>query len=203
MKALPLIWNDPEKYQNHIVMVGTFHLICAYLKMVGKKLAGSGLGDVLLESGLIGSGSVHGVLSGIHYERAMQCHTILLESLERLLLDQFHERENEDSLFASLPEETRDKIDNLKLSQSKHAMGELMSDNLFLAYIRKYMVFKKSARDGAVGKTAQFWMSYMDHILLVLALIRAVKTNAFKLYAECLNMMADISAVCRMPSYGG
>ena len=62
MKALSSIWNDPDKYKNHIVMVGTFHLVCAYFKMVGKKMTGSGL-SVLLEPELIGSGSVHGVLS--------------------------------------------------------------------------------------------------------------------------------------------
>ena len=32
----------------------------------------------------------------------------------------------------------------------------------------------------------------MDHIWLVLSLIRAVKTNDFNLYAECLHLMADI-----------
>ena len=62
MKALPLVWNDPEKYKNHIVMVGTLHLVFAYFKMVGKKMAGSGLSDVFLEAGLIGSGSVHETL---------------------------------------------------------------------------------------------------------------------------------------------
>ena len=62
MKALPLIWNNPDKYKNHIVIVGTFHLVCAYFKMVGKKMADSWLSDVLLEAGLIGSGSVHGYL---------------------------------------------------------------------------------------------------------------------------------------------
>ena len=52
-------------------MVGAFHLVCAYFKMVGKKMAGSGLFDVLLEAGLVGSDSVHGVLIGKHYERAI------------------------------------------------------------------------------------------------------------------------------------
>ena len=192
MKALPLIWNVPDKYKNHIVMVGTFHLVCAYFKMVGKKMAGSGLSDVLLEAGLIGSGSVHGVLSGKHYERAMHCHKILLESLERILLDKFLEQENEDVIFSSLPEGTRDKINTLIYSQTKYTMDDLMSDERFITYIRKYTEFKKSVRDGVLGKTAQFWMSYMDHIWLVLSLIRAVKTNDFNLYAECLHLMADI-----------
>ena len=34
-------------------MIGSFHLICAYLKMIGKKMNESGLADVLLEAGLI------------------------------------------------------------------------------------------------------------------------------------------------------
>ena len=159
MKALPLIWNDPDKYKNHIVMVGTFHLVCAYFKMVGKKMAGSGLSDVLLEAGLIGSGSVHGVLSGKHYERAMHCHKILQESLERILLDKFLEQENEDVIFASLPEGTRD--NTLIYFQTKYTMDDLMSDEGFITYIRKYTEFKKRVRDGVLRKTAQFWMSYM------------------------------------------
>ena len=131
MKALPLIWNDPDKYKNHIVMVGTFHLVCAYFKMVGKKMAGSVLSD-LLEAGLIGPGSVHGVLSGKHYERAMHCHKILLESLERILMDKFLEQENEDVIFASLPEGTRDKINTFIYSQTKYTMDDLMSDEGFI-----------------------------------------------------------------------
>ena len=47
MKAYPLIWNQPDKYRKHNIMVGTFHLVGVYLKMIGKKMAGSGLSDVL------------------------------------------------------------------------------------------------------------------------------------------------------------
>ena len=32
MKAFPLIWTF--KYENHILMIGTFHAMCAYLIMV-------------------------------------------------------------------------------------------------------------------------------------------------------------------------
>ena len=43
----------------------------------------------------------------------MHCHKILLKSLERILLDKFLEQENEDVIFARLPEGTRDKINTL------------------------------------------------------------------------------------------
>jgi len=60
MKAYPLTWNAPEKYENHIILTGTFHLVCAYMRVLGKKMAGSGLADVLMEVGLISAGSLVG-----------------------------------------------------------------------------------------------------------------------------------------------
>ena len=64
MKAYPLIWNQPQRFEKHIILIGTFHLVCAHLKMIGKKMTGSGLSDVLLEAELITSGSMKGVESG-------------------------------------------------------------------------------------------------------------------------------------------
>ena len=68
MKAYPLVWNNLTEYERHIVMIGTFYVTCVYLKMVGKKIAGSGLSDVLLEVGLTVSGSLNGVLKGKNYD---------------------------------------------------------------------------------------------------------------------------------------
>ncbi len=78
MKAYPLIWNQPQRFEKHIVLIGTFHLVCAYLKMIGKKMNGSGLSDVLLEADLITSGSLKGVESGKQYDRALHCHKSML-----------------------------------------------------------------------------------------------------------------------------
>jgi hypothetical protein len=89
MKAYPIIWNQPKRFEDHIIMIGTFHVVCAYFKMIGKKMEGTGLSDILLEASLIGSGSVTGVMTGKHYSRAMHCHKILLEALERLLFEEF------------------------------------------------------------------------------------------------------------------
>ena len=72
-------------------MIGTFHLICAYLKMVGKEMAGSGFSDILLEAGLISPDSIEGVLKGKHYEKAMNCHNVMMECLEQLLMEKFLE----------------------------------------------------------------------------------------------------------------
>ena len=39
-----------EQYQKYILLIGTFHLVCAYMETIGKKLDGSGLADILLKS---------------------------------------------------------------------------------------------------------------------------------------------------------
>ena len=43
MKTYPLVWNQPECYQLHIIVLVTFHLACTYMKMTSKKMIGSGL----------------------------------------------------------------------------------------------------------------------------------------------------------------
>ncbi|MCG7882443.1 MAG: hypothetical protein JAY96_12745 [Candidatus Thiodiazotropha endolucinida] len=192
MKAFPLIWNNPQKYANHIVMIGTFHLVCAYLKMLGKKMAGSGLSDVMLEAGLIGTGSIQGVLTGKHYERAMHCHKIVLESLERLLLEQFLVQRDSNQLLDTLPEAAQLKVQNLIHLPSKDTLEETVKDDAVHSYITEYCQYREKVHSGELGKTAQFWIAYMEHVWLVLCLIKAVKTNNFLLYAECLNMMADL-----------
>ena len=45
-------------------MMGSFHLICAYLKIIGKKRNYSRLADVLLEAGVITVGFMNGVIFG-------------------------------------------------------------------------------------------------------------------------------------------
>ena len=105
MKAYSLVWNYPNRYENNIIMIGTFHLACSYLKMIGKKMECSGLSDILLEAGLISPGSLSGVPSGKSYARAIHCHKVMVESLERLLLEQFTEKT--EVCFVDIPQASK------------------------------------------------------------------------------------------------
>ena len=53
MKAYPLLWQYPQFYKDHIVLMGSFHTVCAYLRVIGKKVTGSGFEDILSEAALI------------------------------------------------------------------------------------------------------------------------------------------------------
>ena len=101
------------RYKKHIVMIGTFHGVGAYLKMLGEKMQGTGLGDILIEAGLITSGSLQGVLAGKQYSRAMTCHKAMLEALERFLLAEFLVTTNRSSLLDRLEDEQSDLMQEL------------------------------------------------------------------------------------------
>ena len=192
MKAYPLVWNYPNRYAKHIILIGTFHLTCAYFRMIGKKMDACGLSDVLFEAGLVGSGTIYGVLSGKNYSRAMVCHKTVLESLERLLLKQFLEERGETKLFENLPEGAKEKLNKINQSLTKKTLEECINDPDIIEYIQKYCQFQEEVANGRLGKTAQFWMTYMNAVWLVLQLHEAVKRNDFLLYAECIFLMPNL-----------
>ena len=61
-KALEVLWQNKDQFQRLVVRLGSFHTICAFLAAIGKRFGDAGLADVLMESGIVASGSVAGVI---------------------------------------------------------------------------------------------------------------------------------------------
>ena len=72
MKLMPVIWQE-DRYEACIVLIGSFHTIMNDMKMIGKKMAGSGYDDLLIESGLTTPGGLNGVIkvSGSNYNKSL------------------------------------------------------------------------------------------------------------------------------------
>jgi hypothetical protein len=75
-KALKVIWKRKVEFITFVVRMGSFHIICTFLAVLGKRFGESDLQDLLIESGLVGSGSVNGVLQGKHYNRGVRTHKV-------------------------------------------------------------------------------------------------------------------------------
>ena len=73
-KALEVLWQNNDQFQRLVVRIGSFHTICAFLAAIGKRFGDAGLADVLVESGIVASGS--GVIEGRHYNRAVRTHKV-------------------------------------------------------------------------------------------------------------------------------
>ena len=49
--------------------MGACHIACSLLAVIGKRFRDAGLEDIIIESEIIGIGSVNGALFGKHYNR--------------------------------------------------------------------------------------------------------------------------------------
>ena len=147
-------------------------------------MQGSGFADILLEATLISSGSLQGVMSGKNYSRAIRCHKVLFESLYRLLARKFLDKEGHVSLFKDTSEEVKNAIEDLENNPSTENLDNFLELNEVC--VTEFNEFCEKTRHGYCGKTGQFWMAYMDHVSLVLSLMRAVKYNDFELYGFCI-----------------
>ena len=83
-KALEVMWRSHDDFSRVVVRLGEFHTACMFMAVIGKRFGDAGLNDILIEASLVGSGSVNGVINGKHYNRALRCHKVVLEALERI-----------------------------------------------------------------------------------------------------------------------
>lgn len=93
-KAYAIIWQNPVNYSDVIIRLGVFHTLCSAFGTIGKRMSGSGISEVIIESGICASGSINKVMTGKHYNRALRVHKLVLEALEMLLLE-FYEKSSD------------------------------------------------------------------------------------------------------------
>ena len=70
--------------------MSSFHLTCAFMGALGKKMRCSGFEEVLIESGICASGLIEQVLTGKHCNHALCVHKVVYKALERILLHVYY-----------------------------------------------------------------------------------------------------------------
>lgn len=195
--AYSLVWQHKQLYSDVIIHLGVFHVICAYLKAIGKMMCGSGFEEIVIDSRICASGSIEKVMKGKHYNRSLRVHKAVLESLERLLFRAFQQHADFGPIIRKAKKELKEIVMNLcsdacEISDSNNSLQELA---------QKYFMFKEDVRQGKLGKTSQFWMFYMDTVWTVLQCLRATKTNDLDLHILCLEKMCPLFFSMDHPNY--
>ena len=141
-------------------------------------MLGSGYKEILFEAQLVTSGSMRGVLTGKAYAKALFCLKVVCEAMERLLIESFCEEEN-------IPISEPAVLLNLVKSCSRENLDAALKDPSVLNLMGRYQLYEKSILQGHLGKTAAFWMSFINHCHLVFMLLYSVKTNNLELFHQC------------------
>ena len=81
---------------------------------------------------------------------------------------------------------------NVILDLSHQKLDAAVQDVSTSFLIKGYEEFQSKVRNGHLGKTGKFWISFMDNAKLVFLLTYAVKTNNRKLFHKCNGDMANL-----------
>ena len=194
MKALLLIWHNPDLYHNHVVSPGSFHTVMNYLGVLtNRKCSGSGYAEILVESGLVTNGRLDAVLRVKAYAKALFCVKCVAEGLERLLLEKFFEEESIN--FGSSNLQTF--IDHI----SGQNITMLLDDSTFKDLLDKWIRYENEVRNGKLGITAQYWMQFIDHARLILLMLYSIETNNLALFRKSNCEMAPLFFSYDAPNY--
>ena len=116
----------------------------------------------------------------------------MAEAIERMLLLKYIDDTGSVLLPNNSQSELRRTVNHSVTNRDKESLEIVINEPMFVEFLEKYSVFRTGVSEGSIGKTAQCWLSYADHVWLELSLNFAVKTNDFFLSGSCLSQMADI-----------
>ena len=115
------------------------------------------------------------MLAPSHYNRCWNVHNVLSEALERLLLTRF---------LAETKPTIPDKLLELSVEPNSNDVNEELFEASNQLHI-KYENYKDLVRKGSIGKTAQFWLNYMDLMRYQVMAHTAVQENDIDVLLYC------------------
>ena len=195
-KAYGILWTYSDRFHNVFILMGEFHMSCAYIGGMGKLVKGCGVEEVILESGICAEGSIAKVMNGKHYNRARRVFRTVLEALEYLCWDHFLDINN-----ITIGAEEMDLLAEVSRNPTKDNIQNFIKKSKCVTLMDKYEDHKCKIREGAYGKTPQFWMWFMDKIWLMLRFFRATKTNSIPLLVACIDDMMPLFFASDRPNY--
>ena len=177
-KALEVIWKRSDEFKSVVLRMGAFHTAYNFLAVIGKRYEGSGLHDLLLESGVVAEGSISGVLTGRHCNRAIRVHKLVMEALHRLQFQKFGEWCNDNDTPMDLVTVKRC-LKELQTQCSEKSFAALIECEEFIKLHDVYA-------DYLQRPMAQLWRSYINMVSLLLRFIRAMRQGHWEVHKACV-----------------
>lgn len=97
--ALKIQAVEKPRFDNLFIHVGSFHLMMAFFKSLGTFINESRLSHMMIESNIIASGSVNGIIEGKHFNRCKRLHPLMALGLQKLHFQEFLKSEKTDYDF--------------------------------------------------------------------------------------------------------
>ncbi|KAL4702648.1 hypothetical protein ACJJTC_016455 [Scirpophaga incertulas] len=157
-------------FDNVFIHLGSFHIMMAYFKAVGKFISDCGLTNVAVESGIIASGSVDSFISGKHFNRCKRLYPLMALGLEILHFQFFLETEK-----ITIPENFETEL--IAVNNHDLSYDALLNNSEVSEIISAYSAFKEASLTGVHGITPKFYMIYINLVSYYQILSRINQPN--------------------------
>ena len=180
--AIEIQIEEAPTLHNIFVTPGSFHIAMVFFSVIGKYISESGGPHLQTESCIIENGSLTSFLLGKSYKKSKRIHQLLALAMEIQHFHSFNLSLQEDDLgkFISLEVDLPNVIDGDKKKFTAEHTNEL---------IKKCEEFAQEKRNGKHGKTAKYWMGYVDMLHLYHEFSGSIRTGDLDLYIYCLQRM--------------
>ena len=191
--ALQIQASEKPTFDNLFIHLGPFHIMMAYFKAIGKVISDCGLTNVMVESTLLANGSVNGFIDGKHFNRCKRLHPLVALGLEILHFKSFLQNDN-----IILSNDVIGEVE--RLQNCEISAFEIENENL-KELMNNYNIYKQQTLNGEHGKTAQFYLIYINLLHHYLDLSRSIRTGNFELFKSVLPKITNIFFICNQQNY--
>lgn len=176
------------EFPNLILRIGTFHLQKNFLRCLGQYIQGSGLDQIITQSGVYGPTTFQSILEGKQYNRAVRAHKMIYEVYRFLQLIEFVKEKGKivnSEVLLPLLQDIREAIvdkDTKKLIVLLRSKQSIIQDffNQFENYIKK---------ECEESETFKFHSTYCTMVEILLDSIKADRTNDYDLHVQSTRRM--------------
>jgi len=160
-----IMWLNKTKYDKIVPILGEFHALLVYLKIMYKKYGFLGFQDWWVDAGSIAEGSVTQAIQGKHYARGIRLHKQSFCAFIRWRLKSI--TPNEESL--------KRYIENLRVETNEENLSTLIK-------LESYQLFYQELLKVGNGTQARMVVEYLKDTSKMLALIYSVREKSNELH---------------------
>lgn len=193
-------YND-EQILRLFIHVAPFHVQMSGFKAVGKFIEDCGITQIMVDAGLLASGSVSSFLTGKHFNRCKRLHPLIAVTIEILHFEFFLQNE-----VITLSPQCFQFLKNFQNNKNAGASDSLISyksvDNAELLHLlSRYETFRQKTLNGDHGKTPKFYLTYVEMINNFLIFDRSIRTGDLDLYKHILPSLTNLCFVFNHQNY--
>lgn len=161
-------------------------------KVIGKLVEDCSLTQIMVNAGLLASGSVSSFLTGKHFNRCKRLHPLIELTIEILHFEFF--LENEDLTLSAECFEFLKKIQKFESAEdSENLISYKPVDNEeILNLLTRYDTFRQKTLEGHHGETPKFYLIYLEMVNNYLILERSIRKGDIELYKHILPTLTSL-----------